>query len=208
MNRADWMLQISLAAGIALALLGCSSANSGAPSFNPATGTHPAGWAKAHGADYLKSPAQCLPCHGSATDPKAPAGTSKVSCFACHPTGISHPDGWAAASQHGRKGAQAAVGASTGLAQCFKCHSATPVAAGAVVPSCLTCHTRAPHSDQPWNGASAATPNHTFTDISNAPACFTCHAGGSNSRMKPSEPAPSGTEPGCFNNTMCHGKSI
>jgi hypothetical protein len=60
----------------------------------------------------------------------------------------------------------------------------------------------APHpSSSRWEDES--TPTHTNTCQANAAECFKCHEDGNNSDEDPPNPPP-GTEPGCFNNTLCH----
>jgi hypothetical protein len=134
-----------------------------------------------------------------------------VSCFGCHPNGVNHPAGWADPMQHGRGGAQLAVNttdkfAMAGFARCAKCHGTTFDNGPAT--SCKTCHTKAPHPSRPWTGTTLAQPNHTQTDVSNAPECAKCHTAGANSTMKPLVTPPAGTAPGCFNETLCHGTNI
>ncbi len=197
-----------------VALLGCAgSATTGAPSFNGATGAHPAGWIDNHWEAFIQNPSQCSTCHGSTSDPAASGGIAQVSCFTCHANGPWHPQGWADPSQHGRNGAQLAPDPSNplamaGFAHCARCHGSEYTNPIGITPSCESCHTHAPHPDKPWVGTTVDQPNHVFTDAGNAPECFKCHAGGANSDMKPATPAPAGTEPGCFNNTMCHGTAI
>ena len=206
-----------LAAAAALAFLACTSTSNTqlTTTANPITGQHPANWQTTHYAAYLAAPASCVPCHGSTTDAGGAAGTSQVSCFGCHhPAGPNHPAGWADPEQHGRMGAQLAANSADfsmqGFASCQICHGQdfnTPVG---VTPSCLSCHTHAPHPDAPWGATNPppaiTSPRHDKTDQSNAPVCYTCHAAGSSHNpYNPVTPAPAGTTPGCFNNTMCHG---
>jgi len=209
MNRTEWMAKISIAFVLALFAMGCSQDEAKAPAFNQATGKHPAGWMQIHWVEYTKNPDQCATCHGSATDPAQAGGVSKVSCFTCHPSGPGHPDGWAAPGQHGRLGAQAAPSENTGFASCFRCHgSGSSSSQGRISTSCVSCHAKAPHPSKPWRHDSATSPNHDATDPGNAAACYTCHANGAHSTLVPSEPAPAGTTPGCYNNTMCHGRTF
>lgn len=201
----------SLALSLALALLawGCGgTANPSAARFDATKGAHPADWMPTHYAEFVKNPDQCRSCHGSTTDPALAGGTSKVSCFTCHPGGPSHPTGWSAANQHGRLGAQLAPAQFAGFAYCTKCHGADYASPMVNTPSCKACHTKAPHPDKPWRGATVATPTHVMTDAGNVPQCYRCHANGANSTVVPVTPAPPGTAPGCFNNTMCHGTSL
>jgi hypothetical protein len=193
-----------LAAAMGILFWGCGgTGNDQAPKLSQ-TGQHPAGWQAAHASDYAKHPDQCATCHGSFTDPASTGGISKVSCFSCHASGPGHPKGWSAALQHGRLGAQQVAGEWTGMASCGKCHGDN-LKGGLSAVSCTQCHTKAPHPDRPWLGANPNTQsNHSATDVSNAPECFKCHAGGSNSTLTPGTPAL-GAAPGCYNNTMCHG---
>ena len=105
-------------------------------------------------------------------------------------------------------GAQLTPSATAGFAYCAKCHGSTYDNPVGTTPSCKSCHTKAPHPDKPWVGTSIALANHVFTNVGNAPECYKCHKDGANSALKPTTPAPLGTAPGCFNNTMCHGTSI
>lgn len=94
--------------------------------------------------------------------------------------------------------------AMAGFAHCAKCHG-DDYAGGLSGVSCTSCHTKAPHPDKPWDGTSASKVNHTLVSYQNAPECYKCHAAGAHSSLVPTTPAAAGTEPGCFNNTMCHG---
>ena len=206
--RANLMIRTFLAVAAVALFTSCTTSRDDAPKFSATQAAHPATWLSTHWQDYLQSPTQCTTCHGSTTDPAKAGGIANVSCFNCHPNGPSHQPGWEVASQHGRQGAQLPATNTTGFAYCAKCHGSNYDNPIGSTPSCKSCHTKAPHPNRPWNGTSAAVPNHTFTAISNAPECFKCHANGANSTLKPNPPAPAGTAPGCFNNTMCHGTSI
>ena len=204
MSRTKRMVGTVFAVAFALLSWGCTStpANN-APKFSAESGTHPAGWMDTHYAEYSKNPAQCTTCHGSATDPAAAGGISKVSCFTCHPKGPGHPAGWADPAQHGRLAAMAAPGEHTGFASCKKCHGET-YKDGYTSTTCLSCHTKAPHPNRPWETTNPLNPIHSLTHQANAPECYTCHENGQNSTHKPTPGAPVGSTPGCFNNTMCH----
>lgn len=191
----------------------CSTGNDSAILIDPVTGKHSAGWLVAAtggthpDAARASAFATCRECHG--TDLRG--GIVLVSCFSndrngisCHPAGpVGHPLGWREPAQHGQAGAKAAPGVSSGFAYCASCHGAQ-FTNGSVL-SCLSCHTHAPHPDKPWRGTTATLTTHTTTDAGNAPQCVQCHANGANSSIVPSPPALSGTAPGCFNNTLCHG---
>lgn len=196
----------SLFAAVLLLLLGgCTSGNDKAPQFN-ATGEHPAGWVQNHWAEFIKNPGQCQTCHGSTSDPQAAGGVAKVSCFSCHKDGVSHTAGWSAGSKHGRLGAQAAPTPYAGFAYCAKCHGSNYN--NGIAVSCMSCHTKSPHPDKPWRGASLQDPGHANTHAGNAAECAKCHTAGANSGLKPSSTPEPGSLPGCFNNTLCHGRSF
>jgi len=202
------MIHTFVAAAFTLLLLGCSGTSTDAPQFDTSTGQHPKTWLQTHYVEFLNHPAQCTTCHGSTTDKASAGGVSGVSCFTCHPNGPSHQAGWETPSKHGRLGAMPAPTTTVGFAACTKCHGSTYDNPVGTTPACTACHTKAPHPSKPWVGATVDQPNHVFTNIGNAPECNKCHANGANSALKPTTPAPAGTAPGCFNNTLCHGQSI
>lgn len=208
MSKAKLMVRTFFALAIAVLFWGCTTSNAQAPKFSAEQAAHPSGWVQNHWAEFLKNPDQCRTCHGSTTDKTTTGGVSGVTCFQCHQNGPSHQAGWEVAAQHGRLGAQAVPSNTSGFAYCAKCHGSTYDNPVGTTPSCKSCHKKAPHPDRPWNGASLSVPNHTLTQVANAPECFKCHAAGANSTLKPSATPPAGTAPGCFNNTMCHGTSI
>lgn len=202
MSKTKRMVGTLCAMVFALVFWGCTSTTAdNAPKFGP-TGSHPTGWLESHWAEYTKNPGQCGTCHGSTTNPAEAGGIAKVSCFTCHHEGVNHPADWAAPGQHGRLGAMAAPSDRSGFAYCAKCHGAT-YKDGLTLPSCLACHTKAPHPSRPWNN-SPLYPTHSATNQGNVPECYKCHKDGLNSTRKPTPGAPVGSAPGCFNNTMCH----
>jgi len=200
------------------AAAGCSTAESPAGSGNnmnhvlpsgssvsgwlvvPSGGTH----TSSATLDYIANggSSDCTQCHGS--DLKG--GISGVSCFA-NPAGCHHSPvaGWVAippaAQQHGVS-AKKAPG-SSGFASCQICHGSNFSGGGSKV-SCYICHPLTPHAPRPWRGSPYT---HTDTNTANAPVCAQCHFPGSqnNPPNHPATPAPAGTAPGCFNNTLCHG---
>ncbi len=200
---------------LSIGLWACSQGNDNTVLLD-ATNKHPALWAVAatggsHPAVYLAKPDGCAECHGN----DLRGGITNISCFSaarsginCHPAGPSgHPAGFAAPGLHGVNAKSAAVGM-LGMAFCKNCHGADYRGAGSANRDCIGCHklttpsTNAPHSPAPWRGG---TRTHVTTDPSNAAACATCHSGGANSTIIPTTPAPAGTPPDCFNNTLCHG---
>jgi len=211
MSRIRVMVGSCFAMALALLVWGCAGTAGKAVPLDQVTGEHAPNWIQVHYASYAATPEQCQTCHGSTSNPALAGGTSKVSCFTCHPNGVNHPTGWADPTQHGRNAAQLAVNttdkfAMAGFARCAKCHG-TSFDNGPAT-SCKTCHTKAPHPSKPWTGTTLAQPNHTQTDVSNAPECAKCHTAGANSTMKPLVTPPAGTAPGCFNETLCHGTNI
>ena len=154
----------------------------------------------------------CAQCHtngaNSSVQPlsPAPAGTAP-GCFnntLCH-AAAGHPAGWALPTAHGAT-AKSAPSSSAGFSLCQTCHG-NDFTGGNALTSCLNtagCHgagINAPHSPKPWRGG---TYTHTTTNQGNASVCALCHTNGANSSLQPSPPAPAGTAPGCFNNTLCH----
>lgn len=194
----------ALVAALAV-LVACVQQNDAASRFDPTLGKHPANWLQTHYIDYTKAPSQCQSCHGSTTDPAKAGGISKVSCFSCHSKGVTHPSDWRYGTQHGRNGAMLGATPHTGFASCLKCHGVKP-GSGLTPTTCTACHQTAPHPAKPWYGTAGG--GHSATDADNAPVCHTCHANGNNSSLKPTTPAPAGTAPGCFNNTMCHSRNF
>jgi predicted CxxxxCH...CXXCH cytochrome family protein len=212
----NYMLKAVLLSVAALLLVSCSKSNNKAPNIDPRTGKHPSGWAVSAGGNhttvFLSVPSSCYECHGK----DLAGGISKVSCFSASRSGISchangpgqHPSGWNDAAVHGSRAKSAATGVD-GLAHCQVCHG-SDYSGGNVKKSCLNtagCHgaaVSAPHAAKPWLSRLGAS-SHNNTDASNAPACAACHTAGANSARSPSPPAPVGTAPGCFNNTLCHG---
>jgi hypothetical protein len=88
-----------------------------------------------------------------------------------------------------------------GFASCQECHG-SDFSGGNSKKACSLCHAvNAPHPSV-WR---TGTRTHQNTDESNAPVCAGCHANGANSPIVLTTPAPAGTAPGCFNNTLCHG---
>jgi predicted CxxxxCH...CXXCH cytochrome family protein len=218
-------LLLSLLAGIAFAA-GCSTANNnggGAANVNhvDASGNSVPGWlvlptGGTHTAsatlDYIANggSSSCTQCHGSDLS----GGISGVSCSQ-NPAGCHHGPvaGWVATSpavqEHGVS-AKRDPG-SSGFAACQICHGKS-FAGGVSLFSCYACHgVDAPHPAAPWRGSP-----YTHTDVkqSNAPVCAQCHLAGTaagaanNPANHPATPAPAGTPPGCFNNTLCHGSAV
>jgi predicted CxxxxCH...CXXCH cytochrome family protein len=196
-------------------LWGCGSGNSSSPTaIDPTTRKHATpGWfdkgtGGVHPSAYFADSVSCTECHGKDLS----GGISKVSCSpgvnsaGCHER-FPHNNGFASSAVHGlaAKGPVTATN-NLGMAHCTRCHGLEYQ--GAVGPSCIACHqtvnpgTQAPHAAN-WK----LPKRHSLTAESNASACFKCHAGGQYSHA-PKTPAQAGTEPGCFNGTLCHNQAI
>ncbi len=194
-------------------ITGCSKANDQSL-INPDTGTHSANWYIDHRAAFLADPTACTDCHGSDLH----GGISRVSCFsasfnglACHAMGPSgHPAGWASPDSHGASAKSFPNSAqTTGFSTCQICHG-SDFTGGLSSQTCLNtagCHGAnvfSPHSPGPWIITLTSSRTHTTTNPANGPVCGLCHLGG---RTPPSYVTlPTGTTPGCFNNTLCHGE--
>lgn len=183
-----------------LLIIGCSDPHSGA-NFDPETGKHIGVWIVDHRSAYLSNCNACVGCHG--TDLQG--GISKVGCFvtdwngiACHPNGEfkSHPD-WSDPNLHGGA-AKGPPGCLSGFAYCQVCHGAD--FGGGSALSCFDCHDAGvPHPSGGWRD----TRTHANAAEGNGPVCGLCHL--NDDRDGPYQPLPPGANPGCFNNTLCHG---
>jgi hypothetical protein len=163
-------------------------------------------------------PAGSLYSHGSSTGHDSFTGADADVCISCHEVNNRfgyepfchncheiHPEtNWAQRIVHGTAAKQSA-GSMTGFSTCASCHG-EDFDGGVSGVSCLSasdCHqVNAPHpSGGRWRGES--TPTHTNTNPNNAPSCGLCHL---DDREPPAyDPLPPGSNPGCTNNTLCHG---
>ncbi|MGZ8432447.1 MAG: hypothetical protein ACXWWW_10915, partial [Candidatus Deferrimicrobiaceae bacterium] len=188
---------------------------------------HPAQWRS--GDTYIHTTTDeanasvCAQCHLNGNNspigppsPPAAAGTPP-GCFnntLCHEAGVPHPVGssWVAASPaaqpHGNS-AKAAPGSSTGYAYCRACHGTADgnFNGGIAQVSCLNvaCHGgtgNSPHASQWLPGDTYL---HITTDPGNASECAFCHFNEPNAGNHSPTPPPAGSNPGCFNSTLCHG---
>lgn len=127
---------------------------------------------------------------------------NQISCHNCHEI---HPEpDWAQRALHGTAAKQS-IGSMTGLETCTICHG-DDFGGGSSAVSCLNtseCHqVGAPHPQgDRWRGES--TPTHTNTTGDNAPSCGLCHLGDPEPPVY--NPLPPGSNPDCYNNTLCHG---
>ncbi|NTW58400.1 MAG: hypothetical protein HGB21_00870 [Nitrospirae bacterium] len=119
----------------------------------------------------------------------------------CHGQ-VGHAPGWNDPAAHG-----AAAKAATGFSSCQGCHGDNFAGAG-IAPTCLNtggCHGAGVDSPHAFPWQSTSTRKHPTTDETNAPACGLCHLG--NPPTPVYAPLPPGANPGCFNNTLCHGQA-
>lgn len=163
---------------------------------------HPAGWLEQHPGQALANLSNCAQCHEMTV---LRTGSAIPSCMAsaCH---HAPEPAWPAAGVHGARAKAAQGPTGGGLVSCQLCHGTDYKGGGSGV-SCVSCHgVQAPHPVKPWRGG---TLTHTSADPSLAPACAACHYPGApaNPANHPAAPAPKGTVPGCFNNTLCHGNA-
>jgi predicted CxxxxCH...CXXCH cytochrome family protein len=207
--RKPWHFAPSVILLIAFCFVaGCTSDNSSGGMVSPADwvllpsgGQH----ARSSTRDYLADGEgfSCKECHGDDLS----GGTSQVSCFGnsegCHHGPVA---GWVATSptsqEHGVSAKKAPNG--SGLVSCQICHGKL-FSGGDSAISCFSCHNvDAPHPAGPWRGPIYS---HVDTNVENAPVCALCHFPGSpyNPSGHPPTPATTGTTPGCFNSTLCHG---
>ena len=153
----------------------------------------------------------CAQCHTAGQNLSTPILSSYASgtpgCFnstLCHGvTGHANDprQPWASPDNHGAA-AKGDPAAGNGLMLCTSCHG-TNYAGNSFTPSCFSCHQTAPHSPAPWR-RTISTPTartHTTTNVANAKACAGCHQG--NQRL--TTPVAVTGNPGCFDNSMCHG---
>ena len=166
---------------------------------------HPAGWMTTHGGQAVAGIDACMKCHEISV---LKVGSAVPTCLTsgCHHQGTP---GFADPAIHGLRAKlinTAQVGG--GLVACQLCHG-KDFAGGPSTKACATCHVvSAPHPPKPWRIAVGSAWTHVTTDPSNAVVCAQCHYPGSpnNPAAHPATPAPAGTQPGCFNATLCHGE--
>jgi predicted CxxxxCH...CXXCH cytochrome family protein len=195
---------VSLPILAALFAFGCSSgpATSGL-SLVDAQGDHPANFLSAHPAFAVADVEQCRLCHGDALA----GGIANTSCFTaeCHHGTVP---GWAAPAVHGAE-AKKAPG-SSGFGSCRICHGFDFTGGGAKVscvndPACHGAGVQAPHPSRWLPGRERV---HTDTHPENAPVCALCHFDEPDAGNHPPAPPPPGSDPGCFNSTLCHGPEV
>lgn len=162
---------------------------------------HPPKWVDEHPGQALQRLNSCRQCH-SLSGLQVGTGIPNCQTAGCHHRTLP---GFHNADLHGLR-AKASAGPDGGsLVSCQICHGPT-FKGGESTVSCASCHgVEAPHPAKPWRAPEALT--HGTTDPSNAPVCAQCHFPGSSNNPSghPAAPAPAGTAPGCFNNTLCHG---
>jgi predicted CxxxxCH...CXXCH cytochrome family protein len=215
MNRTwNWIRTTSLlgifgCALAALVLIGCGGGKA-APAVAQYYGNyHPTGWlngpdlAKNHAGQAVAAGiANCTKCHEISVI-KVGSGIPTCMTTGCHHQSVP---GWANPGIHGMRAKLPAVFDGGSLVSCQICHGAD-FAGGLSASACVTCHgVKAPHPAAPWRTSGGTALTHTSTDTSNAAVCAQCHYPGSvnNPIGHPATPAPAGTQPGCYNATLCH----
>jgi len=165
---------------------------------------HKAGWIQEHPGQAMAGIDACTKCH-EISILKVGSGIPTCMTSGCHhqaTPGFSDP------AIHGLR-AKLAVNATSGgsLGSCQICHGKT-FSGGASANACINCHTvAAPHPPKPWRITAGSSFTHATTDPSNAVVCAQCHYPRSpnNPPGQPYSPAPAGSEPNCYNGTLCHG---
>ena len=197
---------LGFAAGALLTValsLGCGSSKSGTGGVSQYYGNyHISTWMADHPAQAVLGVDACTKCHEISII-KVGSGIPTCMTAGCH---HQSTPGWADPGIHGSRAKLATV-AGGGLVSCQICH-AKDFTGGASANACVTCHgVKAPHPVKPWRGSGGSIFTHTTADPSNAAVCAQCHFTGSpnNPAGHPFTPAAAGTQPGCFNDTLCHG---
>ncbi|MBK8790796.1 MAG: CxxxxCH/CxxCH domain-containing protein [Holophagaceae bacterium] len=206
-QRTQWH-PIAVAAVLCLlSLLGCGGTKSPANTPQYYGNYHPAGWMDVHGGKAVAGVSACTQCHELSI---LRVGSGVPTCLT---TGCHHQStpGFADPGSHGLRAKGAITGAAgTGLTSCQICHN-KDFSGGPAANACASCHgVSAPHPPKPWRLGSGSTFTHVTTDPSNAAVCAQCHFPGSavNPAGHPAIPAPAGTQPGCYNATLCHDNNV
>ncbi|MFN7958710.1 MAG: CxxxxCH/CxxCH domain-containing protein [Holophagaceae bacterium] len=206
-RRIQWHPMAMAAALCLLGLAGCGGTKSPANTTQYYGDYHPAGWMDVHGGQAVAGMAACTKCHELSI---LRVGSGIPTCMT---TGCHHQStpGFADPGVHGLRAKAGTGGASgTGLTACQICHG-LDFTGGPAANACVTCHgVAAPHPPKPWRLGSGSTFTHVTADPSNAAVCAQCHFPGSakNPVGHPAIPAPAGTQPGCFNATLCHDDKV
>jgi hypothetical protein len=161
---------------VVFSLAGCGSANDSA-SFNPNSGSHPAGWLPAgHTTKAVADMESCAQCHGA--DYKG--GISKVSCTECHIGNERsvHPTDWGLYAYATHGGYVKSNGNDTSGCANVNCHGATLTGVSGSGPSCTLCHMGGVDSIHPaaWNGSNVGL-HKTRAGYTNYDSCrnIVCH---------------------------------
>ncbi|HJW44132.1 MAG TPA: hypothetical protein VJ463_06730 [Geothrix sp.] len=163
---------------------------------------HPTGWINTHGGQAVAGVDACTKCHEMSI---IRVGSGIPTCMTsnCHHKSV--PD-WANPGIHGMRAKLPQVTDGGSLVSCQLCHG-KDFTGGLSANACSSCHgVQAPHPVGPWRTSGGTPLTHTTTDTSNAAVCAQCHYPGSpnNPAGHPANPAPAGTQPGCYNATLCH----
>lgn len=187
---------------LTVALVGCGGSK-GAGGLSQYYGNyHPAGWMGTHGGQAVAGLSACTKCHEMSV---LRVGSGIPTCLT---TGCHHQatPGWADPGVHGLRAKLSPASSGGSLVSCQLCHG-KDFSGGPAANACVTCHgVAAPHPVKPWRTSAGSPWTHTTTDPVNAAVCAQCHFAGSpnNPPGHPASPAPAGTQPGCYNATLCH----
>jgi hypothetical protein len=181
---------------VVFSLAGCGSSND-ASTFNPESGSHPAGWLPAgHKTAAVADLESCAPCHGG----DHTGGISGIACTSCHIGNQQsiHPTQWGpfAFILHAD---YVNTNTSSTCANAL-CHGARLDGVGSTGPSCTSCHMGGVASMHPlWgtpdyamHGDYVKSNNNDTSGCANAkchgtnldgvggagPSCTSCHMGG------------------------------
>lgn len=208
MNRTwNWIRTTGLRGifGCALAafvLIGCGGSKGASEVVHYYGNYHPTGWINTHGGQAVAGIDSCTKCH-EISILKVGSGVPTCMTTGCHHQSVP---GWANPGIHGMRAKLPAVTDGGSLVSCQICHG-KDFSGGLSANACATCHgVKAPHPVKPWRTSGGSALTHTTTDTSNAAVCAQCHYPGSpnNPAGHPATPAPAGTQPGCYNATLCH----
>jgi len=129
-----------------MTLAGCGDRNDQS-SFDPDSGSHPAGWLPGgHAASARADVTICSDCHGA----DLAGGISKVSCSQCHLGDASHvhPLGWDDLV-YARHADFVKANGTSACANVF-CHGGDLTGVAGSGPSCTSCHIGSSTSVHPW----------------------------------------------------------
>jgi hypothetical protein len=172
-RQRDPLLAVLLLLAV-FSLAGCGSSNDSS-TFNPGSGSHPAGWLPAgHTTKAVADLESCAPCHGA----DYAGGVSGTSCSSCHMGGNAsiHPAwGTPVYATHGSY-VKSNSNDTSGCANAA-CHGTALTGVSGSGPSCTLCHIGSAVSIHPvqWNGNTSL--HKTKVGFTNIESCknIVCH---------------------------------